>query len=242
MKKTTLALLIMSIVLLFCGCSRRRHIDISVPEPWAQDFTPASFGYLPARTPEHCHNALIKSYKQPSDRGRVQTIQLTNTMIKSWPNHHFLASASHLAGWAVLLADTVHLAAQVGDDNDSWERYVDSLLTASYYFEISAQEDGSTKGFWTYAAGAPLGLVHEGFDNVHAMGLYLTTQKKLKIDFLRSKDEKYLIDAVKIMESIEKGHRSWARQHGIIAEKEQALNAIAVLEKRKKESVEIFGD
>jgi len=241
MKGTTLPILVLTSVLLLGGCATQRAVNTRLDEPWRVGFTPDSYGALPARSPENCHNALLEGYRQDSDRGRIQTIRYANKMLENWPLHEYLASSVYLAGWSVLLADTCQRASVVGNNLDSWERYVNSLLTASYFFEMSARKDSSPDGFWTSAAGAPLGVIHEGFENVEALRFYLAAQRLSKITYLRTKDERTLIDAVKIMESIEEKYPKWARQYGVVVDKQETINAIAVYRTRIEEGQEIFG-
>lgn len=142
----------------------------------------------------------------------------------------------------MLLADTGHRASAVGSNTASWERYIDFLLTASHYFEMSARKDSSSDGFWTSAAGVPLGVIHEGYESVEALRLYLVAQRLVKITYLRTQDEKTLIDAVKIMEAIEDKYPQWARQYGVVVDKQETINAIAVHKIRREQSRKIFGE
>lgn len=241
MKIGTLLIFILSSALFFGGCATQINHIVRVEEPWRRPFVPDSYGVLPARSPEQCHNSLIEGFQQDSDRGFIQTVRFANTMIGNWPHHRYIVGSVFLAGWSVLFADTGHRAAHVGKDTLTWESYVDSLLTASYYFEMSARRDASTDGFWTSVSGVPLGMIHEGFKSTEAFRLYLVAQRLVKITYLRTQDEKTLIDAVKIMEIIEEKYPEWARQYGVGVDKQETINAIAVHKTRREESKRIFG-
>ncbi len=242
MRNMLYATFILTFVCLLGGCATQRNIHVRVDEPWLDEFTPESCGQLPARSPENCHNALLEGYRQDSDRGRIQAIRFANAMIARWPYHHYLPSSAYLAGWSALLVDTFHRAGLVGVEAASWERYIESLLTASYYFEMSARKDISTNGFWTSAAGTQLGVIHEGYENVEALRLYLAAQRLVKNTYLRTKNEETLIDAVRIMESIEEMYPEWARLHGVVVDKQETISAIIVYKSRREESRRIFGE
>ena len=180
MKIPVIAILIIFSTFVFSGCATQRTVNVQLDEPWHARFTPNSYGSLPANSPENCQNALLEGFWQNSDCGRINSIRYANTMIANWPHHQYLSSSVHLAGWSVLLVDTNHRASAAGSDSDSWDKYIDSLLTSSHYFEMSAREDSSPDGFWTFASGAPLSIIHEGFENVEALRLYLAIQRLSK--------------------------------------------------------------
>lgn len=234
--------IILASTLLLGGCATHTDVRVRLDEPWRLKFKPDFYGTLPARSPEHCHNALLEGYQLDSDRGRIQAIRYANTMIGDWPHHQYLTSSAYLAGWSVLFADTGHQAAAVGSDTASWELYIHSLLTASFYFEMSARRDSSSDGFWTSAAGTPLGVIHEGFEGVEALRLYVEAHRLAKITYLRTQDEKTLVDAVKIMEVIEDKYPQWARDSGVVGDKQETINAIAVHKTRRDESLKMFGE
>ncbi|MFC1606853.1 hypothetical protein ACFL47_02690 [Candidatus Latescibacterota bacterium] len=242
MKSIPFISVILTSAILLGGCAAQKDIHVRLSEPWRLDYTPDSYGTLPASSPEHCHNALLKGYQEDSDRGRIQVIRYVNTMFDNWANHPYITNSAYLAGWSVLFADTGHRAVAVSSDTVSWGRYIDSLLTASYYFEISARKDSSPDGFWTSATGAPLGVIHEGFEGIEALRLYLEAQRLAKITYLRTQDEKTLVDAVKIMEAIEDKYPQWALQYGVVVDKQETINAITMNKTRRVESLKIFGE
>ena len=125
---------------------------------------------------------------------------------------------------------------------DSWEQYVDSLLTASYYFVIAAHKDLSSNGRWTSSAGGMLILIHEGYENVGAVHLYLSAKRLTRCSYQRSPSYATLKAAIDFFEKIENLYPDWAKEYRVTIDKQETRNAIAVGPTRQKESERIFGE
>lgn len=230
------------LIFFLVGCATQQKITLQIEEPWDTSSDITAGEILPGRSPEQCHNALLNAYRQDSDRGYNQTISYTNTMLNKWSNHRYASGSTNLAGWAVLYTDVQEKAEFYSKSKRSWHRYIDSLIRASAYFELSAQLDYSTDGFWTSSSGAPLSVIHEGYENVRAVQLYIAAQRLLKVTYLRTQNERTLIEAIIILETIENDYPEWARRYGVIPDKQETLNAISVTRTRVEESKVIFGD
>lgn len=200
-----------------------------------------TYGTLPVQSPDYCHNALLSAYQRDRDDERIQAIRYANTMMERWPHSQFLAGSTYLAGWSVLFADTEHRAAAILGDHLSWERYIESLVTASYYFDVAARSE-MTDAFWKSAANKTYGLVNEGFENSQALNLYLAAQRLTRISYLNTQDERALMEAVKIMEALEATYPEWARQFGVVTDKKETICAIALQGTRREESRKLFGE
>ncbi|MCD4654617.1 hypothetical protein K8T06_11890 [bacterium] len=230
-----MCLLILLITLSGCAST----LNLSIAHPYLLQPCESDHGQLPATSPERCHNALLESFQEDTDHGLVRTIKYANTMLKEWPWHIHAASSAHLAAWAVLFTDVSPVLKRQYDLYD-WDRYLTVLLTASHFFEVSAGSDSSSEGIWTSEAGNPLNLIHEGYRETEALEKYLDAKRITKIRVLKYQQESDALDAIKKLEEIDSQHSDWSDRFGINREKDEMMNAVALMGIRILEAQKIF--
>lgn len=225
--------------LFFSGCSKYKSINIKLSDPGRLIAREQEHGNLPAASPEHCHNALLRAFSEDTEHGFLRTIEYTNTFRKEWPQHRYMSSNAYLGGWAVMFLD-VYSEVNRHKDIYSWDEYLAALLVASSLFELSSRQDSTHDSFWTSTSGDPMSLIHEGFYNPEALGLYLEAKRITQVRYHRTTDKMDLVHAIRLMEQIQQMHPEWARFNHVDRDRQETVNAMVLHERRKQEAAEIF--
>ena len=227
--------------LIHAGCATRRVGTVRLDEPWRGEFQPIRYGTLPSSGPERSHNALLAAFREDTVRGKVECIGHANAVLGRWPHHPYATSSCHLAGWSVLFHAAERRTLPADESFSAWEAYVDSLLTASFYFERSARNDRTIDGFWTSAAAMPLGIIHRGFLNTEALRLYLLAKRLTKITYPKTQHESTLVETIRVLKVLQRDHPDWAEDFGVSELIHHTLGALTVKYTREEEEKEIFG-